>query len=687
MEVEALPRPRPPRFVGRSAELQQLHAYLSAGRNVVVSQRPNRVSRAGGVGKTLLALEYAWDYGEDYEGVFWLRGGGKDLTLAFAALAGPLGLGRDPGEPAERAAAAVRRALGQGGPWLLVLDGVDHPWSYPHLLPPMEHTRAIITSRRRDLLDPEILSLDLPVPGEALELLGGAGAHHVSIVEALERLPLSLEIARRVIEVGGVAPVELLEELREGVVVSGAGKDPWFEDHPAHARLLELALAMLDPERGRLARAAVAVSGGFASVGVPPALLEAAARVYDPGATGQIADALSDAVALGFATRDRRGWPVFHQRVRAWARGRGDGAGVEAARAALVAAMGSLEAPEAAPLHPHLYESVRRMERGGPAEHAWLPLQLARFMRGRGVLAPALRICKRALQTVEDPAWSAWLVHESAQILIRQGRPGKAHKLFLQGLSLAEGELGADHPAVVAHLQGAGDALAQGGAVTRARSYFQLALESAERVGGPSHPAVARAHFAIGQSWLRQGEPDLALGPLQSAVAVARAALGSGPEGPPDEHDAAEGAGDEAGPPALAEAAVLATALSTLGRCRLALEEPEAAEVCLEEALEIQHAVLGLDHPSTAATLAALAGVRRERGDLPGALVTWDQALESVRAALGAAHPDALVAQLERGRLMVEMGDPYGELEIAEATRLLGRVLGEEHPLTKAARE
>ena len=71
-EVWNIPYPRNPFFTSREKLLQGLAASLRAGETVGISQ-PQAVSGLGGVGKTQIALEYAYRYYQDYDAVLWTR--------------------------------------------------------------------------------------------------------------------------------------------------------------------------------------------------------------------------------------------------------------------------------------------------------------------------------------------------------------------------------------------------------------------------------------------------------------------------------------------------------------------------------------------------------------------------------------------------------------------------------------
>ena len=70
-----------PFFVGREQELDTLRTQLQQS-NIAAIGQALAVNETGGVGKTLLALEYAYRYGHEYQYVLWVR---ADSLEAFAS--------------------------------------------------------------------------------------------------------------------------------------------------------------------------------------------------------------------------------------------------------------------------------------------------------------------------------------------------------------------------------------------------------------------------------------------------------------------------------------------------------------------------------------------------------------------------------------------------------------------------
>ena len=70
-KIWMVPRRPDPDFVGRAAELAALEQALAASGRSALTQ-PASGHGLGGVGKTLLAVEFAHRHANAYDAVFWL---------------------------------------------------------------------------------------------------------------------------------------------------------------------------------------------------------------------------------------------------------------------------------------------------------------------------------------------------------------------------------------------------------------------------------------------------------------------------------------------------------------------------------------------------------------------------------------------------------------------------------------
>ncbi|MCK9900379.1 FxSxx-COOH system tetratricopeptide repeat protein [Frankia sp. Cpl3] len=187
-------------FTGRTYLLSELRERLGTKTTVVL---PQAVYGLGGVGKTQLAMEYAYRFARDYEVVWWVSADQPGLVRAgLAALAPRLGL-NVPLDRTEDAVAAVLDALRRGEPytrWLLIFDNADQPEDLKGVQPQGTGHLLITSRNRRWQSVVETIEVDVFARTESLEFLqrrvpGIAPESADLLAEELGDLPLALEQA------------------------------------------------------------------------------------------------------------------------------------------------------------------------------------------------------------------------------------------------------------------------------------------------------------------------------------------------------------------------------------------------------------------------------------------------------------------------------------------------------------
>jgi hypothetical protein len=223
-----VPFRRNPAFTGREQALAALAEQLARGAAAAVTQV---LQGAGGVGKTALAVEYAYRYRSQFDTVWWLRAE-QPTTLVgdYAGLAAALQLPGAGQADQQLAVVAVRDWLEEHDRWLLALDNADAPDTptglevplarLVDLLPRVVHGQVLVTSRDASWEDHAGLAeLEVFTPTEAVAfLLGRSGssdqATATQIAELLGLLPLALEQAGAYVRETRLSLVDYLERLR-----------------------------------------------------------------------------------------------------------------------------------------------------------------------------------------------------------------------------------------------------------------------------------------------------------------------------------------------------------------------------------------------------------------------------------------------------------------------------------------
>jgi hypothetical protein len=207
--VSYVPYPRNPNFTGRSEALAQLEKELRSGLPAAVTQA---ISGLGGVGKTQLAIEYAYRHASSYQVIWWIRAESPKTRLAdLMALAKRLQLTRVDESDLSKVASVITQWLDQNSGWLLIFDNVvEGPAELERLLPKAGTGHVLITSQRAAWsARAKTVSLDEWTPEESTDyLLRRTGVDDTetnrraarALADAVQQLPLALEQAAAYIE-------------------------------------------------------------------------------------------------------------------------------------------------------------------------------------------------------------------------------------------------------------------------------------------------------------------------------------------------------------------------------------------------------------------------------------------------------------------------------------------------------
>lgn len=146
-----VPYLRNPFFTGRDALLEHLHTNLKQKRKLALTQSL-AVSGLGGVGKTHIALEYAYRYASAYQAVFWITAEtAETLFSGFFAIAEVLALPEREEHDPGRITRAVTQWFSRHQGWLLILDNVEALEMLKPFLPASEHGALLLTTRLQAL--------------------------------------------------------------------------------------------------------------------------------------------------------------------------------------------------------------------------------------------------------------------------------------------------------------------------------------------------------------------------------------------------------------------------------------------------------------------------------------------------------------------------------------------------------
>jgi Tfp pilus assembly protein PilF len=678
-----------PHFTGRDELLEALRGARTDAQPVVLTQ----VLRGlGGIGKTQLALEYAYRYGATYRLVWWVRAEEPEtLASDYAALAEPLNLPQKAAQEQRETIAAVKQWLEQHEGWLLILDNAPEPAAIHAYLPRTPHGHIIITSRHfgwgeiaRAITVPvfprdEAVKLLLDVTQKSdsdRESRESAGV----IAQTLGDLPLALAQAAAYIEATGLdlsAYVQRLQTHLEALLRRGASSP----EYPATvATTWTMAFAALQDTQPA-ALSLLKLCAFFAPEDIPEALVREHASVLPAPLDAVVTDDLhwdEALVALRHYALMEGGQTTLavHRLVQAITRDRlpvdERTQWAEAALTCVAAAFPGGESaseprtwPTCARYLPHAVAAVSHVGDTDNAarETARLLTQMGVYLDARAQFAEAKPYLERALAIREQVLGpqhpdTALSLNNLGMLLGAQGDLAGARSYLERALAIREQVLGPQHPDTATSLSSLGVLLYDQGDLAGAKPYYERALAIREQVLGPQHPDTALSLNNLGMLLGAQGDLAGAKPYWERALAIREQGLG------PQHPDTA-------------------TSLSNLGYLLFAQGDLAGAKPYWERALAIQEQGLGPQHPDTALSLNNLGSLLRDQGDLAGAKPYWERALAIQEQGLGPQHPDTALSLNNLGSLLRDQGDLAGAKPYYErALAIREQVLGPQHPDT-----
>lgn len=668
-------------FTGRNDILDVLHEGLS---RKVTAVLPHALQGLGGVGKTAVAVEYAYRYRDEYELVWWIPADQPVLVQAsLAQLAPSLGLppATATGIGVEGAAAATLNALRKGEPykrWLLVFDNADEPEDLKDIFP-RGPGDVLITSRNpRWESVVQTVQVDVFTRAESIAFLnkrvpgGLPGADAEALASELGDLPLALEQAGALLAGTGMSVDEYLRLLREQVAaIMSEGKSP---DYPmsmtAAWKLSVQTLAQHQPEAVTLLRCCAF----FGAEPIPRDLLPRGAHAVNGSPLGELlADPLTLArsiTALGrFALVRIDGRAiVIHRLTQALQRAALTPEEQDSFReqAHLVLSAGAPSDPEDTrqwPRYTQLIAHVQstRLELSRHSEARRFALNMVRYLYNSGDLESARQFSERYIE-----AWRANTGAEDPQLLLAQqhlgnvlramGRYEPAFDIDRRTLALARQSLGEEDPLTLAQTSSYTADLRGNGDFAEALRIDVEALERHRRVLGPDDVRTLRVSNNLAVDY-----------GLNSRYADAR-----------DQHMETYQRRRDADVPATE----LLSSWSGLARAlRLCGAFSEGRDVG-QDAYDFGLSELGPDHPRTLETAIDLSvALRRAGASYEDSLELAAAVLELSRRRFGAAAPLTLAAALSFTNIQRATDQASEALEVAlETMERYKAIYGAVHP-------
>ncbi len=212
----SVPLPRNPYFSGREEILETLHTRLGVDQAVALTQS-SALHGLGGVGKTQIALEYAYRHALEYRAVFWIRAESTEQIISsFGQIADVLHLPQCREKDQEILVTTVRRWLSTHSQWLLIWDNLEDLALLDQFLPSARPGALLLTTRLQTLgTFAQGLDLRPMEPEEALLFLWRRakilepGATREHLQEWATRIPAAYASALEVVTLLGGLPLAL----------------------------------------------------------------------------------------------------------------------------------------------------------------------------------------------------------------------------------------------------------------------------------------------------------------------------------------------------------------------------------------------------------------------------------------------------------------------------------------------
>ncbi|MEU5888309.1 FxSxx-COOH system tetratricopeptide repeat protein [Streptomyces sp. NPDC047461] len=660
-------RRRNPHFTGREAVIDEVRGKLLAERHAAVQA----LRGTGGIGKTLVALEYAFRHAADYDLVWWVDAEQSEQVVArYAELAARVDVAK-PEAGVEFNARYAMEYLRTRDRWLIILDNAEDPDQLRSWLP--EGGGHVLITARNPAWSGIVPGLSLGVFSreESVAYLRGqlpalTDDQADALAEALGDLPLALAQAAGVMR-GGIPADRYLELLRTNTAqLLGRSNLP---DYPASlAATVTIAAERLEADHP----GAVAVLRLAAFLGPEPIPTSWLVTARDslasvPGDADDIFWPESALTPLGRYGLAVVGSDVFqvHRLTQAVVRQSVDEA--DALRddvATLLTAVdpGEPELPGTwarwAALAPHVTAAL-------PSLNARAALRPTLLSTARYLVRSAQPHAARALAGTLYETWSALLgrdhpdtlraAHMVTWALDGLGEYAEILPLVEDILERRQRVLGEDDDDTLSSAHDLAVTLTNLGRYEEANVVNRDKYKRRRATLGEDHPETLRAAYSLAVTSGASGDPETARASLAEVLEQQRSSLG---------HDH---------PNTLDTAHHLANSLGQLKRFH-------EAHRLTTEVMERRRNVLGEEHPDTLRTCHALGIVLSQLKRSDESHVVLADALERQRRTLGDNHPDTLSTADSFGNVLAEVGR-YAEAEqvLRDTRTRVQRALGSEH--------
>ena len=611
----------------------------------------------GGIGKTALALQYAYEQADFYAGGrLWLTVGAGFAEEIVSFGRSPLQLGIDEGLAIAEKVRAVWQKWPGESPVLIVIDNVNKEQDYGDIKPflPTDARFKVLMTSRIKFAGVSDLPLDVLPLSEAVALLEALAEADQRLWEAAEVLcqrlgclPLALSLVGSYLgNDRGLTLADVTQQLQAKGLETG-----WLNqaDPSVAERGLKAAIDLSwDISETRVQDFACFLSW-FAYAPIPWDLVESAIAILkeqvssaDPEKSAWINSDLLDLRQIlsrfHFLEIEDHTLPSYkiHPLLQQYLRDKATQQIDPDYRKGLVQAI----IQEAKKIEYNL--PVQQLEALRPAlphitevAEVWIgdlidendiigpSTLLARFYHNLVDYPQAEFWYKKARTTAQQllPAQHpaiATTLNNLAELYYWQGKYNEAEPLYLEALTIDRASLPPNHPDLATHLSNLAELYRSQGNYNEAEPLFQEALAIDRASLSPNHPDLAIHLNNLAELYRSQGKYSEAKPLFQEALTIGRASL------PPNHPQ-------------------LATHLNNLALSYYSQGKYNKVEPLYQESLTIDRASLPPNHPDLATHLNNLAELYRSQGKYSEAEPLFQEALAISEQSLDSDHPLARI--------------------------------------------
>lgn len=668
--------------IGREEVLANLRQQLVSTQQTAIGHAAS-FQGLGGLGKTQLAVEYAFRYRQEYaNGVIWINAD-QDIESQLIHIAKTAAWISPDSEHGVILEVAQRR-LKNVSDCLVVFDNVENFTAIERYLPePEANPHLLLTSRT---LQPNFIPVELPPlnPQQSLEMLCSEARRDIAIllpeeqrsaqgiVDALDGLPLAIEIAGAYLaHIPGCSFQEYLVMLRDNQRAALDGK--LLSSFTKHERDLYSTLRISAPvlEELPLLREIVDLLAWSGSAFISLSLMGAILGRQE----GELRTALRLGEALRLLNREKGGARYDMHRLVCQVR-REEVCLTSELVVARCRKLGDwfeerrddfTKLAEIEREMDHLDQWLVNARMFAPDEvcrlvwlQAYPPYHWGKFKQAQERVNEALRL----LPQKDDEGTlklRAHIFNDLGSTCKSLGDYPQALEYYQCSLSIRQDLFGESHSETARSLNNVGSAYGSLGDYPRKLEYVQRSLSIQQDLFGLNHSDTATSLNNVGTAYDNLGDYSKALEYFQRSLSIFQDLLG-------ERHPKTANSLNNVG-----------VAYGELGNYPQALEYHR-------HSLSIRQELLGERHPDTATSLNSVGSVYSDLGDYLQALEYYQRSLSIFQELLGERHP-------QTANSLNNVGVAYGKLKnypqaleyYQRSLSIRQELLGERHPDTAAS--